>query len=148
MPKFKRQCDDYFYLPFREEYRGVGGLFYDDVILSEEGLIEFQSTMLSSFLPSFTPILEENKDIVWTEDQKRWQRIRRGRYLEFNFLADRGVRFGLAGAKPSRMESIMISAPPAIEWPYHHVPEPHSAEQETIDLLQGRPVDWSSWQSN
>lgn len=128
-PKFKRQCDEYFFIPSRGEYRGLGGLFYDDLVLPEHTLFEFQTAMLDNFLPSFAHILDENASLPWTQQQKHWQRIRRGRYLEFNLLNDRGVRFGLAGGRPSRTESIMISAPPSIEWPYGYSPEPGSPEQ-------------------
>lgn len=123
----------------------MGGLFYDDVVMDEDKLIQFQSTMLSEFLPSFMPILEDNSALSWTDKQKTWQKIRRGRYLEFNLLEDRGVRFGLAGAKPSRTDAIMISAPPCIEWPYRHSPVPGSPEEQTLTLLQGPPVDWVNW---
>lgn len=140
--QFKRQCDNYFFIPARGEYRGVGGLFYDDVVLPEAQLLSFQARLLSEFLPSFSPILEENAGIPWTEEQKRWQRIRRGRYLEFNLLEDRGVRFGLAGAKPSRTDPIMISAPPSVEWPYGYSPVADSPEHETLKLLSRSPVDW------
>lgn len=146
--QFKKQCDDYFYLPSRGEYRGVGGLFYDDVVLPETRLHEFQATMLENFLPSYLPIISENAIIPWNEEQKRWQRIRRGRYLEFNLLEDRGVRFGLAGAKPSRTDAIMISAPPSVEWPYHFEPLSSSPEDETLKLLQSEPLDWFQMDSS
>lgn len=156
-PQFKKQCDDYFYIPSREEHRGIGGLFYDDVVLPGHQLVQFQVEMLSNFLPSYQPIIEQNVHKEWTESQKRWQRIRRGRYLEFNLLNDRGVRFGLASANASpnqrhgkssgrtaaqRTDSIMISAPPSIEWPYAFSPAPGSPEEETLRLLQTRPIDW------
>lgn len=141
--QFKKQCDQYFYLPSRAEYRGVGGLFYDGVKMPESRLMEFQARMLSESLQAYLPILEENASIPWTATQKRWQRIRRGRYIEFNLLNDRGVQFGLAGGNPSRTEAIMISAPPSIEWPYNFVPEPSSPEEKTLRLLNGEPVEWA-----
>lgn len=141
-PRFKRWCDDYFYLPARGEHRGVGGIFYDDLDLPGDELIRFQSAVLHNFLPSFQHIVNAQLDIPWTDHHKRWQRIRRGRYIEFNLLNDRGVRFGLAGAPPSRTDSIMISAPPSVEWPYRHEPAPDSPEAETLQLLSGKPIDW------
>lgn len=141
--QFKKQCDEYFYLPSRAEHRGVGGLFYDGVALPEPRLLDFQARLLSESFRSYLPILEENVEIPWTEEQKRWQRIRRGRYLEFNLLNDRGVRFGLAGGRPSRTDAIMISAPPSIDWPYNYVPASGSPEEKTSILLRGKPVEWA-----
>lgn len=141
--QFKRQCDEYFFIPTRGEYRGVGGIFYDDVTLPQNELFTFQSRILSEIVPSFSPILEENSALTWTAEQKKWQKVRRGRYLEFNLLEDRGVRFGLAGSKPSRTDAIMISAPPSVEWPYGFIPKPDSAEEKTLNLLKGRPRDWA-----
>lgn len=106
-------------------------------------MLAFQSRILSEVVPSFSPILDENITLTWTSEQKRWQRIRRGRYLEFNLLEDRGVRFGLAGGKPSRTDAIMISAPPSVEWPYGFIPEPGSAEEITVNLLREKPRDWA-----
>ena len=121
----------------------MGGLFYDDLVLPQEQLFAFQQKLLSEFIPSFVPILNANRYRDWTEEQKRWQRIRRGRYLEFNLLEDRGVRFGLAGAKPTRTDSILISAPPSVDWPYGHVPPESSAEKEVVELLSGPPLAWA-----
>lgn len=114
------------------------------MVLPQDQLIDFQMNILSNVPESFDPIIRENAPKPWTEEQKRWQRIRRGRYLEFNLLEDRGVRFGLAGANPSRTDSIMISAPPAIEWPYGYKPEPGSSEEKTLQLLRAQPRDWVS----
>jgi coproporphyrinogen III oxidase len=79
--QFKKQCDDYFYLPARGEWRGVGGLFFDDLALQSEDLTQFLVTLSSEFIPSYLPIVVQNRDIAWTEDQKKFQRIRRGRYI-------------------------------------------------------------------
>lgn len=141
--QFKTQCDDYFYLPARAEHRGVGGLFYDDVQLPDGAqLFDFQKAILENFLPSFSHILHKHGQRQWSEKQKKWQRIRRGRYIEFNLLNDRGVRFGLAGAPPWRTDSIMISAPPSVEWPHNFVPDAGSPEEEALQLLSGSPLDW------
>lgn len=139
---FKEQCDKYFYIPSREEYRGIGGIFYDELQLSGAMLFDFQKTVVDNFLPSFSYIVQKNLHLPWSEEQKRWQRIRRGRYLEFNFLNDRGVRFGLAGAPSSRTDAILISAPPSVEWPYRYSPDPGTPEYETQQLLAGHPVNW------
>ena len=158
-PDFKKNCDDYFYIPAREEYRGVGGLFYDDLVMQSDEMIRFQTAMLDNFLQCYAPILEKYAHKSWNEEQKRWQRIRRGRYLEFNLLNDRGVRFGLASPTSKkvdvklnnertvaeRTDSIMISAPPSVEWPYNYVPKPHSPEEETVLLLKAPPLDWVNY---
>lgn len=142
--KFKESCDNYFYIPSRAEYRGIGGIFYDDLEWPHPKLLDFQTTILENFLPSYQHIIETHAHRLWTTDQKRWQRIRRGRYVEFNFLYDRGVRFGLAGAPAWRTDSIMISVPPSVEWPYHFEPKLGSKERETLDLLSKEPIDWVS----
>ncbi|KAI0567792.1 Coproporphyrinogen 3 oxidase [Gracilaria domingensis] len=142
--KLKKQCDEYFFIPSRAEYRGAGGLFYDDLELPRCQYIPFTTTMLKNFLPSYLPILQDNVALPFTAVQKRWQRIRRGRYLEFNLLNDRGVRFGLAGAHHSRTDSIMISAPPSVEWPYRYEVQSNSPEWKTLEFLQGEPIDWVS----
>lgn len=142
--KFKQQCDDYFYIPSRAEYRGIGGIFYDDIEWAPQKLFDFQEAVLRNVLPSYQHIIEKNGQQPWSADQKRWQRIRRGRYIEFNLLNDRGVRFGLAGAPPWRTDSIMISAPPSVEWPYKFEPPNDSPEKETVDLLSSKPVDWAN----
>lgn len=141
-PCFKKNCDSYFYIPSRGEHRGIGGIFYDDLQLPGKTLYDFQEAVVANFLPSFQFILDNNRGRIWSKAQKRWQRIRRGRYLEFNLLNDRGVRFGLAGAPPSRTDSIMISAPPSVEWPYGFSAAPGTPEYETQQLLARSPVDW------
>lgn len=144
-PRLKAECDDYFYLPARAERRGVGGIFYDDInVPSPHTLLDFQSAVLENFLPSYQHILDANVPRAWTDEQKRWQRIRRGRYIEFNLLNDRGVRFGLAGAPSSRTDAIMISAPPSVEWPYAFMPREGTPEMLTVELLRGEPLDWAN----
>lgn len=117
-------------------------MFYDELSLDGAELVKFQSRMLEEFLLSYVPIINANKKKSWNEEQKKWQRIRRGRYLEFNLLTDRGVRFGLDRADDSRTEAIMISAPPSIEWPYNFRPEANSPEEQTVQLLRGPPINW------
>lgn len=144
----KHQCDDYFFLPSRQEHRGVGGIFYDDVeahhLPSHLSLFQFQKLVLLNMLPIFTEhVLNPNMNREYSSEQKRWQRIRRGRYLEFNLLNDRGVRFGLASAPAWRTDSIMISAPPSVEFPYHYNPDPSSPEAQAVQLLSSTPIDWA-----
>lgn len=114
-PAFKKNCDDYFYLPMREQWRGVGGLFFDDLKLPESSLTRLLYKVLDEFVPSYLPILSANRDKPYTSAQKRFQRLRRTIYLEFNLTTDRGVRFGL-GKDASRTDAIMISAPPSCKF--------------------------------
>ena len=139
-PEFKAWCDRYFYIPARKEHRGVGGLFFDD--LEEEGcpydlenfVVEFSSGILESWSPFATM---RNKQ-AFTEEEKEWQLIRRGRYIEFNLLYDRGIKFGLNGG---RMESIMVSAPPNVKWKYNVIPEKGSEEERLVEMLKN-PQEW------
>lgn len=141
---YKAWCDDYFYIPARKEHRGVGGLFFDDLddssnhntLISAE---EFVRHVGYGILPSWMPIVERRKAIKPTEAEREWQLIRRGRYLEFNLLYDRGVKFGLEGG---RIESIMVSAPPLISWKYNHIPVEGSREDDLLKMLGGSPRKW------
>ena len=136
----KKNCDAYFFLPARQEHRGVGGTFYDDLPATDHTLA-FTKAMAESWLPSWLPIVERRKDLAYTDRQQEWQLLRRGRYLEFNLLYDRGVRFGLAGAHP-RVEGVMVSAPPLIAWEYNHVVEEGSEEERLMTILK-EPIDWA-----
>ncbi|PYI04260.1 coproporphyrinogen III oxidase mitochondrial precursor [Aspergillus sclerotiicarbonarius CBS 121057] len=128
-PKFKAWCDKYFYIPHRRECRGVGGIFFDDLDASflqssssssqnpQETLFSFVSDGLASFLPSYIPIIERRKDMLYTPEQKEWQQLRRGRYVEFNLVYDRGTSFGLRTPN-ARIESILMSLPRTASWAY------------------------------
>ncbi|EAW07991.1 coproporphyrinogen oxidase [Aspergillus clavatus NRRL 1] len=128
-PKFKAWCDKYFHLPHRGEARGVGGIFFDDLDASflessstssqnpQETLFSFVSDALASFLPSYVPIVEKRKDMPFTPAQKEWQQLRRGRYVEFNLVYDRGTSFGLRTPN-ARVESILMSLPRTASWAY------------------------------
>ena len=128
-PKFKKWCDEYFYLPHRGEARGIGGIFFDDLDQefletsssssenAQEKLFSLVTDALSSFLPSYIPILERRKDLPFTSAQKYWQQLRRGRYVEFNLVYDRGTSFGLR-TPGARVESILMSLPRTAEWAY------------------------------
>ena len=140
-PRFKEQCDRYFYLPHRDEQRGIGGVFYDD--FDEGGFtsaFELWCSTANAFLEAYVPIVKRRRQMVWGEREREFQLYRRGRYVEFNLLQDRGTRFGLeAGA---RTESILASLPPKVSWRYDWSPEPGTAEAALYsDFL--RPRNWA-----
>jgi coproporphyrinogen III oxidase len=138
-PRFKKSCDEYFFLPHRGETRGVGGLFFDDFA---EGGFERAFALARSvgdrFLPAYLPIVERRRATPWGERERDFQLWRRGRYVEFNLLYDRGTRFGLEAG--GRAESILVSMPPLVRWRYDWRPEPGSAEAALERYL--RPRDW------
>ncbi|CAD7697588.1 unnamed protein product [Ostreobium quekettii] len=138
-PEFKAWCDRYFYLPARQECRGIGGIFFDDLEPGDAFDVEgFVRAVGDGILDSWAPIAEERRRTEFGEPQRRWQLLRRGRYVEFNLLYDRGVRFGLQGG---RMESVMVSAPPLVAWDYDVRPEAGSPEARLLDVLK-EPRDW------
>jgi coproporphyrinogen III oxidase len=139
-PKFKKWCDDYFYIKHREEPRGIGGLFFDD--LNEGGFERCCSLMISvgnHFLPAYLPIVERRQDLAYAERERDFQAYRRGRYVEFNLVYDRGTLFGLQSG--GRTEAILMSLPPQVSWRYDWQPEPGSAEAELYDVFL-KPRDW------
>jgi coproporphyrinogen III oxidase len=140
-PHFKAWCDRYFYLKHRGEARGVGGLFFDD--LSEGGFercFALLQAVGDSYLDAYLPIVRRRKDTPWTEAQREFQLYRRGRYVEFNLVYDRGTLFGLQSG--GRTESILMSMPPVVRWRYDWHPEPGSPEERLYrDFL--RPRDWA-----
>jgi len=128
--QFKQQCDEYFYLKHRKETRGIGGLFFDDFNeLGFDRSFEFVRSMAASYLEAYMPIVEKRKDIEYTEQNKRFQEYRRGRYAEFNLVYDRGTIFGLQSGV-GRIESILMSLPPIVKWRYDWEPVQGSAESE------------------
>jgi len=135
----KKSCDAYFYLPARQEHRGTGGIFFDDLPLTETSLCYVQG-VVKMWMPSWFPIVQQRQKMEYTDREKQWQLLRRGRYLEFNLLYDRGVKFGLANANP-RTEGVMVSAPPLIAFEYNHHVEPGSPEDELLQVLK-TPRDW------
>ena len=138
-PKYKDWCDRYFFLPHRDETRGIGGLFFDD--LSEGGFercFAFMQSVGDHFLPAFLPIVERRKAEAWGERERAFQLYRRGRYAEFNLLYDRGTLFGLQSR--GRTESILMSMPPLARWDYDWQPETGSAESRLYEFL--RPRDY------
>jgi coproporphyrinogen III oxidase len=139
-PRYKKWCDDYFYLKHRDEPRGVGGLFYDD--LNEWGFersFEFMQSVGNSFIDAYRPIVARRKTQPWGDRERQFQLYRRGRYVEFNLVYDRGTVFGLQTG--GRTESILMSLPPLVRWDYDWSPEAGSAEAELYDkFLTAR--DW------
>ena len=140
---FKKNCDDYFWNAHREEARGIGGLFFDYLkstnCYSIQDRYDFVTAVGASFLESYLPIVQKRKDIPFTISQKDWQEIRRGRYVEFNLVHDRGTLFGLK--TNGRIESILMSLPPVVQWKYNHHPEKESEEERLIAVLTN-PKEW------
>ena len=143
-PRFKKWADDYFYIPHREETRGVGGIFFDRLEPSGEGkkkeeLFAFTAAVGETFAPTYLELLARNRDKPFTEAERQWQELRRGRYVEFNLVWDRGTKFGLT--TQGRTESILMSLPPLAGWAYDHRPPEGSREAETLSLLR-KGIDW------
>ncbi|NOY66907.1 MAG: oxygen-dependent coproporphyrinogen oxidase [Gammaproteobacteria bacterium] len=137
--KYKKWCDEYFYLKHRNETRGVGGLFFDD--LNEWGFetsFDFIKSVGDNYIKAYLPIVNRRKDHGFGERERDFQLYRRGRYVEFNLVFDRGTLFGLQSG--GRTESILMSLPPLVKWRYNWSPEPGSAEAELYKIL--KPVDW------
>lgn len=140
-PEYKTWCDKYFYNTHRKENRGVGGIFFD--YLREDSMkdinrLELVRSLGNSFLNSYIPIVERRKDLPFTEKEQTWQELRRGRYVEFNLVHDRGTLFGLK--TNGRTESILMSLPPRARWIYDFHPEDGSKEQELVLALE--PKNW------
>ncbi|MFL3660359.1 MAG: oxygen-dependent coproporphyrinogen oxidase [Polaribacter sp.] len=142
-PKFKKTCDTYFWNVHRKEARGVGGLFFDYLKETDDFSIEdrynFVTEIGNSFLESYVPIVEGRKEKKFTKMHKDWQEVRRGRYVEFNLVHDRGTLFGLR--TNGRIESILMSLPPIVQWKYNHHPENNSEEAKLLDVLLN-PREW------
>lgn len=143
-PRYKKWCDDYFYLKHRGETRGVGGLFFDDY--NETGFEEafaFMRSVGDSYIPAYMPIVERRKDTPFGDREREFQAFRRGRYVEFNLLFDRGTLFGIQTG--GRTESILMSLPPIVRWGYNWKPEEGSPEAKLYEYL--KPIDWLSKKS-
>jgi len=139
-PRFKRGCDAYFHLPHRGEARGIGGIFFDYLDAELDRVFAMVREVGSAFLPAYVPIVERRADEPWSEPERHWQLLRRGRYVEFNLVHDRGTLFGLETG--GRTESILMSLPPLVRWEYDRRPSPGSAEARLIEVLRN-PVDWA-----
>jgi coproporphyrinogen III oxidase len=142
--RFKKWADDYFFIKHRDETRGVGGIFYDHLnesgeSLSFDELWQFQQSVGQAFVPIYKYYAELNKNKSYTEAEKAWQMIRRGRYAEFNLVWDRGTKFGLDTG--GRTESILMSLPPQANWEYNHQPTEGTPEAETLKWLK-KGINW------
>jgi len=140
---YKKRCDEYFWNSHRDEARGVGGLFFDYCKATEHMKMSdwynFVTEVGNSFLECYVPIVQKRKDLDFTALQRDWQEIRRGRYVEFNLVHDKGTLFGLK--TNGRIESILISLPPHVQWRYDHQPEEGSEEERLLEVLK-HPKDW------
>jgi coproporphyrinogen III oxidase len=158
--RFKRWCDDYFFLPHRHEPRGVGGIFYDYLgagaeatagqaapeppssrEANAEAMFAFTRAVGDAFLPAYLPIVERRRNEPWGERERRWQLLRRGRYVEFNLLYDRGTVFGLR--TEGRVESILMSLPPETRWEYGFAPTPGTPEADSLAAICSK-TDWAN----
>ena len=138
--RYKHWCDDYFFIKHRQEPRGIGGLFFDD--LNEWGYdkcFEFIQSVGDHFLPAYLPVVGRRKDTPYGDQQRKFQLYRRGRYVEFNLVYDRGTLFGLQSG--GRTESILMSMPPLVRWEYNWQPEPGTPEAELYEKFL-KPKDW------
>ena len=152
----KKSCDEYFFIPSRGEHRGVGGIFFDDLSelyctsplsareeesteAKQKNVFDFVRLVSEAFIPSYAPIIRRRVALQYTEDQRHWQLLRRGRYVEFNLLFDRGVRFGLVPG--GRTEAVLVSCPPVVAWDYDHQPQSGSEEEKLVKLLK-QPRKW------
>lgn len=144
--KFKTWADEYFFLEHRNETRGVGGVFYDylkpDDQHSAQQLLQFAISLCNTFTEVYVPLVEKHKNAMFSELNKEWQYIRRGRYVEFNLVYDRGTRFGLE--TKGRIESILMSLPTYAAWKYNYRPEEGSPEAETLAQLK-KGIDWIAY---
>ncbi len=140
---FKAQADDYFFIRHRGETRGIGGIFFDYLNdqsgLTQDRLFEFAVAVGEAFAPTYAELLRRAEARPWGEREHRWQMLRRGRYVEFNLVWDRGTKFGLE--TNGRTESILMSMPPEANWAYNYSPEPGSPEADTLVWLR-KEVDW------
>ena len=141
--KYKEWADNYFYIPHRQETRGVGGIFFDYLkpqdATEKEKTFDFVKSVGESFAPIYTHLMEKNAQIPFGEEEKTWQMLRRGRYVEFNLAWDRGTKFGLE--TNGRTESILMSLPPVANWVYDYKPQANSPEERTLSLLK-KGIDW------
>ena len=145
-PRFKKACDEYFFIKHRNEARGVGGVFFDYLTGEAqqpgsngiESIFQFVKEVGLAFLPAYLPIAERRKDEAYTPAERAFQMVRRGRYVEFNLVYDRGTHFGLETR--GRAESILMSLPPVVRWVYDYQPEPGTREAAAGDFF--RPRDW------
>ena len=137
---WKARCDEYFYLPHRGEHRGVGGIFFDHVTQRLDSMWEFQQDLGAQLVTAYLPVLERRRQVEHGPDEVRWHELRRGRYVEFNLVWDRGTRFGLETG--GRTASVLASLPPRARWDEGFEPPPGSPEAELLTLVRGEPREW------
>ena len=137
--KYKKWCDDYFYLTHRNEQRGIGGLFFDDLNGDFDNCFDFMKSVGSHFTEAYIPIAKKRMNTTFSEKEKNFQLYRRGRYVEFNLIYDRGTLFGLQSG--GRTESILMSLPPKTQWSYQYKIEPGSEEEKLTSYFL-KPRDW------
>jgi coproporphyrinogen III oxidase len=142
-PAFKQWADDYFYIKHRQETRGIGGIFFDRLSANDEFSLEqrfrFVQSVGETFAPVYTHLLQKNASLPYGDREKEWQMVRRGRYVEFNLVYDKGTKFGLD--TEGRTESILMSLPPQAQWHYNYQVQAGSKEEKTLDLLK-KGIDW------
>lgn len=142
---YKKKCDEYFYNSHRKEARGIGGLFFDYCKATTNKTMQdwynFVTEVGNSFIHAYVPIVEKRKNLPYTAKQKNWQEIRRGRYVEFNLVHDKGTLFGLK--TNGRIESILMSLPAHVQWVYNHQPKAGSEEEKLVNILQ-KPINWAN----
>lgn len=142
-PNWKTWADDYFYLDHRQETRGVGGIFFDRIAAKSdseyEKMLSFTSDLANEYAVIYSQLMKDNGHRLFTEAEKKWQKIRRGRYVEFNLIYDRGTKFGLESE--GNIESILVSLPAEVEWMYQYHPEDGSPEARTQKLLK-KGINW------
>ncbi len=142
--KFKMWADDYFFIKHRNETRGIGGIFFDK--LNSDSEMPFRKNLAfwrevgETFAPLYVELMNRNKNLTYTDTEKQWQLLRRGRYAEFNLVYDKGTKFGLE--TNGRIESILMSLPPLASWQYDFKPQPGSKEEKTLSLLK-KGIDWA-----
>jgi coproporphyrinogen III oxidase len=146
-PHFKKWADDYFFLPHRHETRGVGGIFFDRLVPDErinfKQLLSFTLDLGKAYPEIYSEIVNKKSDWAYSESEKKWQQIRRGRYVEFNLIHDRGTKFGLESG--GNTESILISLPSDASWEYNYETQVGSAEERTLQLLK-KEIDWVNFE--
>lgn len=140
-PQFKKWCDQYFLISHRGECRGIGGIFFDDISKpSKEKALAFVTSCAEAVIPSYIPLVQQHKNDPYTEKERDWQLLRRGRYVEFNLIYDRGTKFGLY-TPGARHESILMSLPLLAKWEYMNIPSANSPEGKLVEVLK-HPKDW------
>lgn len=140
-PRFKKWCDDYFHIKHRNESRGIGGIFFDDIDEpNQEAAFNFVTSCARAVTPSYLPLVQRHKNAEYGSNERQWQLLRRGRYVEFNLIYDRGTKFGLY-TPGARYESILMSLPLHARWEYMHAPKEKSKENDLLQVLQN-PKEW------